>query len=125
MEVDSAGEAQSVAEEPAAAGEARPAGTWAEIAARAAPTAAAPKDPFVDAMLAPSLTTTENDAATFAVRLHATHNLATQRASFTKHMCVCMQTLRGADQHYTACSQDCAVLTRSNSATCNAHAGPS
>ncbi len=53
MEVDSAGDARPAAEERAAAGE--------------APGAAAPKDPFVDAMLAPSLTRTANGAATFAV----------------------------------------------------------
>ena len=66
MEVDSAGDAKPAAEEPARDGEARAPGSWAEVAARA-PTAAAPKDPFVDAMLAPSLTRTANNAATYAV----------------------------------------------------------
>ncbi len=53
MEVDSAGEAKPAAEERAPAGE--------------APGAAAPRDPFVDAMLAPTLTRTANNAATYSV----------------------------------------------------------
>ena len=68
MEVDSAGEAKPAAEERAPAGGARPGGTWAEVAARTPP-GAAPRDPFVEAMLAPTLTRTANDAATYAVSI--------------------------------------------------------